>query len=133
MANRIPVGTICALDKDNKVFHISGDQMTYVKIMSDNNALFSVKYCCKLCDRDGNITNDNHLWLGPEVLTPLNQLQVVVLRYPKDTPIVNKEEVKCLKKVLFNPDRDTIEPSDIKTVGKLLIKLELFSEITHEY
>lgn len=131
MGEKIKVGDICILDSNNEM-NLSGTNMTYVKVVDKYLSLIGTQYKCVFCTKDGTLlsSEDATLVFHKSRLTKYHG-ETVVIRYPKDTPIVKKEEVEALKQ--FYKEYKEAGMEDRPLVEKLILKLELFSQIVHEY
>ena len=126
----IQVGDICIFDKDNDM-NLAGSAMNFVKITKKELGFFRYIYHGVFCDEKGIVVGNVEMQFPARLLTPCDNTKQVIVRYPKDVPIVNRTEVEALKamyeKYLSQGNRkDT-------AVEKLILKLELFSTIIHEY
>ena len=131
MGEKLKVGDICILDPDNNL-NLSGNNMTYVKILDTYPSLLGTQYKCIFCTSDGVplSAEDAAMVFSKHRLTKYHG-ETVVIRYPKETPIVKKEEVEVLKQ--FYKEYKEAGMEDRPLVEKLILKLELFAEIVHEY
>ena len=126
----IQVGDICIFDKDNDM-NLAGSAMNFVKITKKELGFFRYIYHGVFCNEEGTVVGDVEMQFPARLLTLYDSTKQVIVRYPKEVPIVNSTDVEALKamyeKYLSQGNRkDT-------AVEKLILKLELFSTIIHEY
>ena len=126
----IQVGDICIFDKDNDM-NLAGSAMNFVKITKKELGFFRYIYHGVFCNEEGTVVGNVEMQFPARFLTPYDSTKQVIVRYPKEVPIVNSTDVEALKamyeKYLSQGNRkDT-------AVEKLILKLELFSTIIHEY
>lgn len=126
----IEVGDICVFDKENNL-NLSGESMNFVKITRKKRSIFGNKYYGVFCSKDGTTLSSSEMPIPVKKLSLYEKGQVVIIRYPSEVPIVKKEEVEILKSVYNN----YLERGNdrILRIEKLILKLELFTTIIHEY
>lgn len=127
------VGEICIFNKDN-IIPMSSDKIIYVRILERKFSPFlgGRYYIGKICDKGGNVLNNNAMKIKEIYLTKINYGEVVVVRYPEDVPIINARDV-ALVRLMAEKSMNQFEEYAQKDILKLISKLELFATVINEY
>jgi hypothetical protein len=135
MGKKLEVGDVCIFDKNNNL-NLAGEKIAYVtiKAIKKGGLLNRDKYTVYISDKEGNCLNPEEMDVVGDLLTKLNPDEVVVFRYPEETPIINISEYNAMSRLYdkYMRHANDLDPDKI-TLAKLMLKLELFVKVIHEY
>lgn len=125
-------GQICIIDKDNET-NIAGQTFLFVKIIRELPRLLRRSFEVQFCTDKGEQMAPDTFVVNADKLWPYFATEYII-RYPTNTPMINKVEVDIVKRMFTIADRYSDIPDDVKkAMEDLVTKLEFFVNVEREY